>query len=116
MMIGMAWADEGAVAPAAGSPFGSPMVSMFLPLILIGVIFYFLVFRPESKKQSEHKSMLEALKKGDRVLTSGGLYGVVAGVHEKEEIVVLKIAENVKVEVSRSSITSVKAGEGVSIS
>lgn len=100
-----AWADEGMV-PAAGA---NSLVSLFLPIVVIGFIFYFLVFRPEAKKTKDHKALLDALKKGDRVLTSGGMYGVVAGVQEKEGIVVLKIAENVKVEISRSSVVSVNA-------
>ena len=107
-MTNWAWADEG----VAASPTVTPWVSMFLPIILIVFIFYFLVLRPESKKQKEHQAMLDKLKKGDKILTSGGLYGAVGGNQEKEGkegVVVLKVAENVKVEVTRSSITSVKS-------
>jgi len=106
-MMPLAWAAD---APAATPQ--PPLFQMFLPLVIIGLIFYFLVFRPEAKKQKQHKMMLESLKKGDRVLTSGGIYGVVVGIHEKEEIVILKIAENVKVEVSKGSIASVQSREG----
>ena len=75
------------------------------PLILIFVIFYFLLIRPQQKKQKNHQKMLESIRKGDRVVTSGGVYGTVVGV--KDNVVVLKIAENVKVEFSKAAISAI---------
>lgn len=75
------------------------------PIVLIFVIFYFLLIRPQQKKQKEHQKMLEAIEKGDRVVTSGGIYGTVVGV--KDNIVVLKIADNVKVEFAKSAVSHI---------
>src|SRR5205823_6820760 len=76
-----------------------------LPILAIGLVFYFLVIAPASKQRRKTESMLSSLKKGDRVVTSGGIYGTVQGV--EAEVVYLKIADNVKVKVARSAITSV---------
>ncbi|HPU86277.1 MAG TPA: preprotein translocase subunit YajC [Candidatus Latescibacteria bacterium] len=84
----------------ASSPWG-----MFVPLLLMFVVLYFFMIRPQQKRQKEKEKMLEALKKGDRVLTLGGIYGDIQQV--KDNVVVLRIAENVKVEVQRSAISSV---------
>ena len=92
---------------AATAPPQSPLAG-FLPIILVFVIFYFLLIRPQQKKQKEHQIMLSKLKKGDKVITSGGIHGEVIGIKDKEDIVVLKIAENVKVEFQRNSISHVK--------
>ncbi|HJQ40635.1 MAG TPA: preprotein translocase subunit YajC [Thermoanaerobaculia bacterium] len=81
----------------------------FLPILAIGAVFYFLVIAPANKQRKKTQEMLSALKKGDRVLTSGGIYGTIQGV--EAEVVYLKIAENVKVKVARSAVTSVVAGE-----
>lgn len=89
-----------------GSQGGNPFMS-FLPLFLIIFIMYFLLIRPQAKKQKEHKAMLETLKKGDRILTSGGIVGTIAGIKENEGLLVVKIADNVKIELSRNSVTQV---------
>jgi preprotein translocase subunit YajC len=88
-------------APAGGGGF---LVSM-LPLILIVVVMYFLMIRPQQKKQKTHQAMINAVKQGDEVVTSGGLYGTVAGV--KKSTLYLKVAEGVKIEVERFAITRV---------
>lgn len=80
----------------------NPIMS-FVPIIAIFVIFYFLIIRPQQKQQKDHERMLEALKKGDRVVTTGGLYGVIVGF--RGEALELKIAENVKVLVARSAVS-----------
>ncbi|MGE0257897.1 MAG: preprotein translocase subunit YajC [Alphaproteobacteria bacterium] len=80
----------------------------FLPLVLIFVVFYFLLIRPQQKKQKEHRAMLEALRRGDRIVTGGGFYGTVAKVVSPEEVEV-DLAPNVRVRVLRSTITSVLA-------
>jgi len=79
----------------------------FIPLILMFVIFYFLLIRPQQKKAKQHKEMLGALKKGDRVISSGGLHGVVTGI--TEDVVTMEIAPKVRVKVSRGSISTVLA-------
>ncbi len=77
-----------------------------LPFILMFVILYLLLIRPQQKKHRVHQQMLQTLKKGDRVLTTGGLLGTVVGIKENENIVVLRLAENVKVEVQKGAISA----------
>ena len=80
----------------------------FLPLVLIFVVFYFLLIRPQQKKQKEHRTMLDALRRGDRVVTGGGILGTVSKVVSPEEVEV-DIASGVRVRIVRSTITSVLA-------
>ena len=80
-----------------------------LPIAAIFLVFYFLVIAPANKQRKKTQSMLGTLKKGDRVVTSGGIYGTIQGV--EADVVYLKIAENVKVKVARSAITGVLSGE-----
>ena len=82
------------------------MLVGLLPFFLIFAIFYFLVIRPQAKRQRETQAMLASLKQGDRVVTSGGLYGTVMSV-KSDAVVVLKIADQVKVEVAKASITGI---------
>jgi preprotein translocase subunit YajC len=82
----------------SGSGFGQ-----FVPLILIFVIFYFFLIRPQQKKVKDHKSMVAALKRGDEVITSGGIVGTIERVHEDDKID-LSISENVTVKVVKSTI------------
>ena len=89
-----------------GGEGGNPLVA-FLPFILIIVIMYFLMIRPQAKKQKEHKAMIESLAKGDKIMTSGGLIGTIAGIRDKENILLVKISDGVKIELSRSSIAQV---------
>lgn len=77
----------------------------FLPLILMFVIFYFLLIRPQQKKQREQKEMLNNLKKGDPVVTTGGLYGRITGL--TDAIVTLEISDKVRVRVARSCISGI---------
>lgn len=100
-MFGMWWMAPG----GQGGSGGAGALVSFLPLIIIFFIFYLLVFRPQQKRQKEHRSMLSSLKKGDRVLTTGGMYGTVIGVDESTAV--LRIAENVKVEFQRSAIAAI---------
>ncbi|MBD3235512.1 MAG: preprotein translocase subunit YajC [Candidatus Eisenbacteria bacterium] len=83
--------------------------SPLILLVLMFAVFYFLIIRPQQKRQRQHQKMLAAVDNGDRVLTSGGLIGNVVGTKEVEgvAILVLKIAENTKVEVSRTHIQQV---------
>ncbi len=77
-----------------------------LPIILIFIIFYFLLIRPQKKQQDEHKKMIASLKKNDDVITAGGIHGTIVNV--KEHTVTLKVDDNVKVEVQKSSIATMK--------
>ena len=102
MFISQAWAQAG------GAGGGSDFLVQLFPLILIFVVFYFLLIRPQQRKAKEQKAMLDALRRGDRVVTGGGIIGTVARVDNPEEVVV-DIAENVRVRVVRSTISSVLA-------
>ena len=77
-------------------------IGPFIPLILIFVIFYFFLIRPQQKKVKEHKAMVESLKRGDKVITSGGITGTVERVIDNEKVEV-EIAENVKVEIVKAT-------------
>ena len=79
-----------------------PSIVQFIPLILIFVIFYFFLIRPQQRKAKEHKKMVEELKRGDKVITSGGIIGTVERIVDNEKIEV-EIADNVKVEILRSN-------------
>ena len=90
--------------------FDQNALVQFLPLVLIFVVFYFLLIRPQQRKAKDQKAMLGALRRGDRVVTGGGIIGTVARVDNPEaEEVVVEIAENVRVRVVRSTITTVVA-------
>jgi preprotein translocase subunit YajC len=92
-------------APEGGASGGSAVLQ-FVPFIAIIAIFYFLIIRPQNKKQKETQRMLGALKKGDRVVTIGGIHGVIQTV--REHSVILKVDDNVKLEFNRSAISSVE--------
>ena len=77
-------------------------IGQFIPLILIFVIFYFFLIRPQQKKAKEHKTMVQNLKRGDQVITSGGIIGIVERVMENDKIEI-EISENVKVEIVKST-------------
>ena len=79
-----------------------PGIGQFIPLILIFVIFYFFLIRPQQKKVKEHKAMVESLKRGDKVVTSGGITGTVERLIDNDKVEV-EIAENVKVEIVKST-------------
>ena len=96
--------------PQPGEDPTRSMLRMMVPMIAIFAIFYLVLIRPQQKQQKELKKMLEALKVGDRVLTSGGIYGLVTQVKEKS--VIVKIAENTKVEMLRSGVQQVIREEG----
>ncbi|MGB5837592.1 MAG: preprotein translocase subunit YajC [Albidovulum sp.] len=95
-----------AYAQAAGGAGGLGAVGQFAPLILIFAIMYFLLIRPQQKKLKEHKAMVEALRRGDQVITQGGIIGKVSKVKEDGELE-LEIADGVKVRVVRATIATV---------
>jgi len=91
-------------AGGEGGGFGA-----FIPLILMFAIFYFLLIRPQQKKAKAHKQLLSSIKKGDRVISSGGLHGVVTGL--TDDVVTMEIAPKVRVKVSRGSISGITGRE-----
>jgi preprotein translocase subunit YajC len=103
----LAWAQDGGGAPAA-APSSGPggMVVSFLPFVLIFVVFYFLLILPQQRKQKKHRALLEALKKGDRVLTTGGLLGTVAALNKN--VVTIQVADNVRVKIRREYIAELQ--------
>ena len=78
----------------------------FAPIIIIGVIFYLLIFMPMRKRQKKLEAMISALKNGDKVITGSGIYGVIAGV--KDKTFILKIADQVKIEVAKSAVAGLQ--------
>ena len=84
---------------------GANPLSMLLPIVGMLAIFYFLLIRPQQKRQRETQKMISALKNGDKVVTTAGIYGTVAGI--KDDVVIVKIADNVKVEMLKSAVSAV---------
>ncbi len=109
-LIDSAHAMGSAGGGSAGGGDGT-MIAQFMPFLLIMVVFYFLMIRPQQKKAKEHTALLASIQRGYEVVTVGGLMGRVTAV--TEEVLTLEVAQNVKVRVQRSSIASVtKVGGG----
>ena len=81
------------------------LVSSLLPFLLIIVVFYFLILRPQQKRQKERQKLLEGVKKGDKIITSGGLHGTVEGI--EDNTVLVKVADNVKLKMEKASIGTI---------
>ncbi len=94
---------------AASASASSSLIGSLLPFLLIIVIFYFFLIRPQNKKQKETQKMLDALKKGDKVITIGGIHGTVSSV--KENTVIVKVDDDCKLEFNRTAISSVELTE-----
>ncbi|HEX2529186.1 MAG TPA: preprotein translocase subunit YajC [Geminicoccus sp.] len=96
-----------ALAQSAGAPAGAgafDIVSL-LPLVLIFVVFYFLLIRPQQKKMRDHREMISALKRGDKVITGGGIVGTIVKSDEGKPLVTVEVAPNIRLDVVRSTIT-----------
>lgn len=106
MFISTAWAQAAGGNGGLGGLFGG--LEGLLPLVLIFGVFYFLLIRPQQKKAKAHREMLSNLRRGDRVITGGGIFGTITKVVSDQEVVV-QIAEAVKVRVARGTITDVLA-------
>ena len=89
---------------APGAPDQPPVLFQFMPLIIIAVLFYFLLIRPQQKKQKDHQKLVSAIKTGDKVITAAGIHGIVANV--KETTILLKVADNVKIEMDKSAVAA----------
>jgi preprotein translocase subunit YajC len=94
-----------AFANPSGGEGGPSLFTSFIPILLLFVIFYFLLIRPQQKKQRQHQNMVSSLRRGDKIVTNGGVYGTVVDV--KDHIVVLRIAEDVKIELIKSAVATV---------
>ncbi|MBD3169401.1 MAG: preprotein translocase subunit YajC [candidate division Zixibacteria bacterium] len=93
------------MAQPGGDGGGASPLMTLLPFVLMFVIIYLLLIRPQQKKQKEHQKMISELKKGDKVVTNAGIFGTIVGIDERENKVVLRIAEEVKIEILRNSIS-----------
>jgi preprotein translocase subunit YajC len=96
-------------APGGGAGQDGGGMSTLIMMAVIFGIFYFIMIRPQQKKVKEHKKMVEELKKGDRVITAGGIYGTVENL--STDTLTIKIAEGVKIKITRGSIATVVKGE-----
>lgn len=95
--------------PLLSASNSGALLSGVVPFILIIVIFYFFLIRPQNKKQKETEKMLKALKKGDKVITIGGIHGVVSSV--KENTIIVKVDDNCKIEFNRTAISTVEMSD-----
>jgi preprotein translocase subunit YajC len=84
-----------------------PILGMLVPMVLIAGIFYFLIFRPMRKRQKQTDTMISSLQNGDKVITTGGVYGTIAGL--KEKTVILKVADNIKIEVAKHAVAGLQS-------
>jgi preprotein translocase subunit YajC len=102
------------MTPPQGGSGSDGLFSTLIMFSLIIGIFYFMILRPQQKRQKERQKLLEALKKGDKVVTAGGMYGTISGIDEKT--VLVQVADGVKIKFDRGSISSVvKEGEPVAV-
>ncbi len=101
------------ISPAfAQSAGGSAGIGQLLPFLLIFVVFYFFLIRPQQKRAKQHKAMIEAIKRGDKIVTSGGITGVVSKAVNGQETVEVEIAKDVKVNVMRTMIADKPSDDG----
>jgi preprotein translocase subunit YajC len=105
-MFGLAFAMAGAPGGSSGAGGGMAAFQQFIPLVIMFAIFYFLLIRPQQKKAKEHKMLLESMKKGDNVITAGGVHGKVSTV--ENDYVILEVANNVNIKITKSFIATIK--------
>ena len=99
------WISQALAQDAAAAPGGFDLISI-LPLVLIFVVFWFLLIRPQQKKMKEHRAMVAAVKRGDRIVTSGGIIGEIVKVQSDTEVLV-EIADGVRVRIQRPAISEI---------
>ena len=99
-----------AMAPQGGDGGGSGMVSTIIMFGAIFLIFYFMIIRPQQKKAKEREKLLSNLEKGDKVVTSGGIHGIISGLDEKTCL--LQVSDNLKIKIERSAISAVLSKKG----
>ncbi len=106
-MFSLFLAQAQTASPAQNPASG---IGFFVPFIFIFIIMYFVMFRPQKKRQQEQQRLISSLKTGDRVVTNGGIHGLISNV--KETTVIVKVADNVKIEMEKSAIANVvKSGD-----
>jgi preprotein translocase subunit YajC len=98
-------AQAQSAAPAANPQSPAGGIGFFIPFIFIFVIMYFVMIRPQTKRQQEQKRLVSSLKTGDRVVTNAGIHGLISNV--KDSTVIVKVADNVKIEMEKSAIATV---------
>jgi preprotein translocase subunit YajC len=101
-MLHVLLAQAQSAAPSAGPASG---IGFFVPFIFIFIIMYFVMFRPQKKRQEQQQKLMTSLKTGDRVVTSAGIHGLISNV--KDTTVIVKVADNVKIEMEKSAVTTV---------
>ncbi|QBG35437.1 preprotein translocase subunit YajC [Litorilituus sediminis] len=101
LLIGTAHAQAGAPAPAGGG------MEMIIMLAVFGLVFYFMIYRPQAKRVKEHKSLMEALSKGDEVLTQGGIVGKIVKVSDEKDFIAISVAEGTEVTIQKAAISAV---------
>lgn len=106
-LINTAYAMGPAPQGGAGQGGAGGLIGSLIPLVLIFVIFYFLLIRPQQKRAKEHKNMIDNLKKGDKIITSGGIYGIIESVGTNT--VTIKAGENVKMKLGKSYVAALRA-------
>ena len=99
-----------AQAPAASPGAAANPLASFIPIILIFIIMYFLLFRPQMRRQKEQQRVVASLKTGDHVVTASGIHGIITNV--KDTTVIVKVADNVKIEMDKSAVTNVLKSDG----
>ena len=105
--IDMAYAMAPGQPGSSGQGGAAGLLGSLVPLVLIFVIFYFLLIRPQQKKAKDHKNMIDNLKKGDKIITSGGIYGVIEGVGANT--VTIKVGENTRIKLGKPYIAAIRA-------
>jgi len=98
------------MTPPSGGEQTNPFVQL-IPLALIFVVFYFFLIRPQQKKQKERESLLDTVKKGDRVVTIGGIHGTIAGIDADKKTVLVQVSDNLKLKFDKSAISSIDKNE-----
>ncbi len=97
-----------AMGSSSGEGGGTSPIASLLPFVLMFLVLYLFILRPQMRKQKNQKKMIDELQKGDVIVTSGGIHGIITNL--KDDLIVLKIAENVRIELSRSAVSRVKSG------
>jgi preprotein translocase subunit YajC len=93
-----------------GAPAPNPFIQL-VPLVLIFIVFYFFMIRPQQKKQKDREKLLDNVKRGDRVVTIGGMHGTVAGIDSEKKTVLVQVADTVKIKFERSAIANIEKQE-----
>ena len=97
-----------AMGSSPGEGGGASPITSLLPFVLMFLVLYLFILRPQMRKQKNQQKMIDQLQKGDAIVTSGGIHGIITNL--KDDVIVVKVAENVRIELSRSAVSRVKSG------